>query len=115
MTQNHSIFAPDSAAMRSYRDGGMLVFRYQVSLDQIPADFYADPDGTWTYEELCSAAGFAEESGVAVGALRETFNGHPDGCAVVTLNASSRPYVAIIECPIAYRPVQADDRQASAA
>jgi hypothetical protein len=81
---------------------GMRVSYYALPLDQVPADFFADPDGAWSYELLARAAGFASHSGVAIGALKAGFNGHPEGAAVVTLNALTRPYVAIIECPIAY-------------
>jgi hypothetical protein len=94
---------------------GMKVSYYALSLEQIPADFFADPDGAWSYELLSRAAGFASHSGVAIGALRSAFNGHPDGAAVVTLNALTRPYVAIIECPIAYRYVQELPESASSA
>jgi len=86
--------------------GGMRVAYYALALDEVPADFFADPDGTWSYDLLARAAGFASHSGVAIGALRESFNGHPEGAAVVTLNALTRPYVAIVECPIAYAYVQ---------
>ena len=86
--------------------GGMRVTYYALALDQVPVDFFADPDGTWSYELLARAAGFASHSGVAIGALRQDFNGHPEGAAVVTLNALTRPYVAIVECPIAYDYVQ---------
>jgi len=85
--------------------GGMRVTYYALALDKVPADFFADPDGTWSYDLLARAAGFASHSGVAIGALREPFNGHPEGAAVVTLNALTRPYVAIVECPIAYEYV----------
>jgi hypothetical protein len=85
---------------------GMRVTYYALALDEVPADFFADPDGTWSYDLLARAAGFASHSGVAIGALRESFNGHPEGAAVVTLNALTRPYVAIVECPIAYEYVQ---------
>jgi len=81
---------------------GLRVALYSLALDQIPADFFADPDGTWTFESLAKAAGFSPGQGVAIGALREPFNGHPDGAAVVTLNSEVRPHVAIIECPIAF-------------
>lgn len=81
---------------------GFRVACYAVPVTAVPADFFADPDGQWTFEALAQAAGFSGEQGVAVGALREPFNGHPDGAAVVTLDAESRPYVAIIECPIAF-------------
>jgi hypothetical protein len=95
--------------------GGMKVSYYALSLEQVPADFFADPDGAWSYEVLARAAGFASHSGVAIGALKHAFNGHPDGAAVVTLNALTRPYVAIIECPIAYAYVQHLDESASSA
>jgi hypothetical protein len=42
---------------------------------------------------------------VAIGALADDFNGHPAGSAVVTLNSADRPYVAIIECPVAFQYV----------
>ncbi len=94
---------------------GMKVTYYALSLEQVPADFFADPDGAWTYELLSRAAGFASHSGVAIGALRAPFNGHPDGAAVVTLNALTRPYVAIVECPIAYSYVAEEPSYASSA
>ncbi|HEX3775706.1 MAG TPA: hypothetical protein VHV51_14640 [Polyangiaceae bacterium] len=95
---------------------GMKVSYYALSLEQVPADFFADPDGAWSYELLARAAGFASHSGVAIGALKSAFNGHPDGAAVVTLNALTRPYVAIIECPIAYSYVEhAAESESSAA
>ena len=78
----------------------MKVSRYQVSLKQVPVDFFADPDGLWDFESLAEAAGFDPDQGVAVGALTGDFRGHPAGAAVVTLNAKRRPYVAIIECPV---------------
>jgi hypothetical protein len=81
---------------------GFRVACYAVPVTAVPADFFADPDGQWTFEALAQAAGFSIQQGVAIGALREPFNGHPDGAAVVTLNAEARPYVAIIECPIAF-------------
>lgn len=83
---------------------GLRVAYYTMPLDRIPCDFYADPDGRWTYDELVRAARFTGER-VAIGALADDFNGHPAGSAVVTLNAAHRPYVAIIECPIAYECV----------
>jgi hypothetical protein len=81
---------------------GFRVACYEIPVTAVPADFFADPDGQWTFEALAQAAGFSIQQGVAIGALREPFNGHPDGAAVVTLNAEARPYVAIIECPIAF-------------
>jgi len=95
--------------------GGMRVTYYALALDQVPVDFFADPDGAWSYELLSRAAGFASHSGVAIGALREQFNGHPEGAAVVTLDALTRPYVAIVECPIAYEYVEQTADSASSA
>ena len=89
---------------------GMKVSYYALALDQVPADFFADPDGAWSYDLLARAAGFASHSGVAIGALRCAFNGHPDGAAVVTLNALTRPYIAVIECPIAYTYVSVEEQ-----
>jgi hypothetical protein len=80
---------------------GMRVTYYSAPLSSIPCDFFADPDGRWTYDSLKKAARFTED-GVAIGALKAPFNGHPEGSAVVTLNAETRPYIAIVECPIAY-------------
>ena len=93
----------------------MRVTYYALSLDKVPADFFADPDGSWSYDLLSRAAGFASHSGVAIGALKAEFNGHPEGAAVVTLNALTRPYVAIVECPIAYDYLQQPADSASSA
>lgn len=86
---------------------GLRVACYRVALDAIPVDFFADPDGRWTFESLANAAGFRNDEGVAIGALRRAFGKHPEGAAVVTLNSEQRPYVAIIECPIAFSFVEA--------
>jgi hypothetical protein len=94
--------------------GGMRVSCYAMPIERVPADFFADPDGCWSYESLARAAGFGM-SGVAIGALKQDFNGHPEGAAVVTLNAEARPYVAIIECPIAYSCVADAERVESSA
>lgn len=94
---------------------GARIARYAVALDQIPADFFADPDGVWTFEGLAEAAGFALDAGIAIGALRRSFNGHPAGSAVVTLNSASRPYVAVIECPIAFACTDGEAAAVSAA
>jgi hypothetical protein len=102
--------------LRTYTtEQGYRVALYDLPLKAVPADFFADPDGSWTFETLVEAAGFELGSGVAVGALRLPFQRHPDGAAVVTLNAESRPYIAILECPIAYDLVADASRTASSA
>jgi hypothetical protein len=93
---------------------GMRVAYYAMPLERIPCDFFADPDGRWSYESLRKAARL-EQEGVAIGALKNTFNGHPEGSAVVTLNAESRPYVAIVECPIAYECADPEEQRKSSA
>jgi len=104
--QNNSSWDNQSAALtpiakRATRER-YRVACYVLPLAEVPADFFADPDGQWAFESLAKAAGFSPGQGVAVGALKSAFNGHPDGAAVVTLNSESRPYVAIVECPIAF-------------
>lgn len=94
---------------------GARIARYSLALDQIPADFFADPDGAWTFEGLADAAGFALDAGIAIGALRRAFNGHPAGSAVVTLNAASRPFIAVIECPVAFVCTGDDSGRAASA
>lgn len=89
----------EPSAGRGYWLGGMWVARYRIALKDVPADFFADPDGQWQLESLARVAGFEGRQDVAVGALTRRFRGHPEGSAVVTLNAKARPYVAIVECP----------------
>jgi hypothetical protein len=106
---------PASARAAWITHEGMHVACYDLPIERVPADFFADPDGRWTYDSLVQAAGFAAYSGVAIGALKTSFNGHPEGAAVVTLNAEARPYVAIVECPIAYEYIADAELTASSA
>ncbi len=110
-----SIREDDQLIDTSVTARGYRVTRYRISLEKVPADFFADPDGSWTFEALADAAGFASETGVAIGALRADFRGHPEGAAVVTLNAETRPHVAIVECPIAYVLLGEQESKASSA
>jgi hypothetical protein len=75
----------------------MKITRYNLSVDDVPVDFFADPDGSWSFDELVEASGFEpDRPGVCVGALTESFLGHPEGSAVVTEMGRLRPYVAIV-------------------
>ena len=92
------------------RDASDEAPRYELALEQIPVDFFADPDGEWTFDDLARRAGFDPDSDpVAIGALKQSFCGHPAGSAVVTLNSKNRPYVAIVDLSVlltAREPVQ---------
>ena len=96
---------PHHAFIERTTPRGHRVAYYAIPHESIPCDFYPDTDGRWTYDELVRAARFAAGD-VAIGALADDFNGHPAGSAVVTLNSADRPYIAIIECPVAYECVE---------
>jgi hypothetical protein len=77
----------------------MKISRYTLSLDHVPVDLFADPDGAWEFNDLVEAAGFdPEKPGIVIGALSEPFHGHPEGCAVVAELGRAKSFVAIIEC-----------------
>jgi len=80
---------------------------YALSLQQIPVDLFADPDGEWSYEALVAAAGLDPEiqPPAVIGALSEPWQGHPDGSAVVAATADGAAQVTIIECRGAARLV----------
>lgn len=77
----------------------MRIFRYLVDMKAVPVDFFADPDGNWERDSLVEAAGFdPNNEEVAIGALTDAFEGHPDGAAVVTRTLEGRAYIAVVEC-----------------
>lgn len=78
----------------------MKIEMHRLSLQQLPVDLFADPDGTWSYESLVSAAGFDPEAVPApiVAALAAPWGGHPEGAAVVAEPSGTEALVAIIEC-----------------
>lgn len=81
----------------------MTVCHYSASPEVAPIDFFADPDGDWTYEALLEAAGFHPESadGVLIGALETPWRGHPDGSAVVCGHTAEGPRLCVVECGLA--------------
>ena len=84
----------------------MRVSYYALALDQVPADFFADPDGAWSYELLARAAGFASHSGVAIGALRSESSGYPEGAAVVHAQRADAALRGDRRVPITYDYLQ---------
>jgi hypothetical protein len=76
---------------------------YALSLQEIPVDLFADPDGAWSYEALVAAAGLDPEMQppAVIGALTEPWQGHPDGAAVVAAAADGVAQITIIECGVA--------------
>ena len=78
----------------------MKIQMHRLSLQHIPVDLLADPDGAWSYESLVSAAGFDPDSSPApiVAALAAPWRGHPEGAAVVARALEAEAGVAIIEC-----------------
>ena len=77
----------------------MTVVLSPATLDTIPVDFLADPDGSWEYDTLTRVAGFDEQRGqVSVGALTRPFAGFPEGAAVVALMSGSEWSVALVDC-----------------
>lgn len=76
------------------------ITRYQLSPEQVPVDFFADPDGTWEFASLVEMAGFnPEHPGASVGALTKPFDGYPEGAAVITEVGVGCRYIAIAELP----------------
>lgn len=79
--------------------GPMIATHHRVKLSAVPVDFFADPDGEWTYEELVELSGFdASTQTICIGALKRPFLGHPEGAAVVTIAERRGRQVVIIEC-----------------
>jgi hypothetical protein len=80
----------------------MRVLRAAASVEAIPVDFFADPDGVWEYDLLAERAGFDQQWGqLSVGALTEPYAGFPEGAAVVTLTTGEQCSVALVDCTAA--------------
>lgn len=76
------------------------IARYRLTPDQVPVDFFADPDGCWEFASLVEMAGFNPElPGASVGALTAPFDGYPEGSAVITEVGIECHYIALAELP----------------
>lgn len=78
----------------------MRVRHYRVSAEAAPIDFFADPDGDWSYEALIEAAGIhpgAVPPGVLIGALARAWRGHPEGSAIISFVADEQPRLCVVE------------------
>lgn len=76
------------------------ITRYLITVDEVPVDFFADPDGCWEFSSLVEMAGFnPEHPGASVGALTQPFDGFPEGAAVITEVGAGCRYVAIAQLP----------------
>lgn len=78
------------------------ITRYRLTPEQLPVDFFADPDGCWEFTSLVEMAGFnPEHPGASVGALTAPFDGFPEGAAVIAEAGVDCRYVALAELPAA--------------
>jgi hypothetical protein len=77
----------------------MRAVHVSSALEDIPVDFFADPDGCWDYDQLGRIAGFDQAWGqLSIGALTEPYGGFPDGAAVVLLASADQCLVALVDC-----------------
>lgn len=87
------------------------ITRYRLTPDEIPVDFFADPDGSWDFSSLVEMAGFSpEHPGASVGALKEPFDGFPEGSAVITEVGVDCRYVALAQLPKGTSPQRGETR-----
>jgi len=69
------------------------------ALEDIPVDFFADPDGCWEYDQLAQIAGFDQAWGqLSIGALTQPYSGFPDGAAVVMFTSAELCTIALVDC-----------------
>jgi len=69
------------------------------ALEDIPVDFFADPDGCWEYDELVHVAGFEQAWGqLSIGALTEPYSGFPEGAAVVLFSNAEECAITLVDC-----------------
>ncbi|HKO93296.1 MAG TPA: hypothetical protein VJU61_19205 [Polyangiaceae bacterium] len=68
-------------------------------LENIPVDFFADPDGCWEYEQLVREAGLDQAWGqLSIGALSQPYAGFPEGAAVVMLATAQLCSIVLVDC-----------------
>ena len=68
-------------------------------LENIPVDFFADPDGCWEFDQLGRVAGFDQAWGqLSIGALSQPYAGFPEGAAVVMLSTAQLCSVVLVDC-----------------
>lgn len=102
MSAQPSSFAPNPSTPFTSPDVPLptRISRYRLSPQEVPVDFFADPDGRWEFSTLVEMAGFnPEHPGASVGALTQPFDGYPEGSAVITEVGTECRYVAIAQLP----------------
>jgi len=68
-------------------------------LENIPVDFFGDPDGCWEFDQLARVAGFDQAWGqLSIGALTQPYAGFPEGAAVVILSTAHLCSVVLVDC-----------------
>jgi hypothetical protein len=68
-------------------------------LENIPVDFFGDPDGSWEFDQLARVAGFDQAWGqLSIGALSQPYAGFPEGAAVVMLSTPHLCEVVLVDC-----------------
>lgn len=77
----------------------MRAVHVSSALEDIPVDFFGDPDGCWNYDQLAQAAGFDQAWGqLSIGALTKPYFGFPDGAAVVMFSGPEQCAIALVDC-----------------
>ena len=68
-------------------------------LENIPVDFFGDPDGCWEFDQLARVAGFDQAWGqLSIGALSQPYAGFPEGAAVVMLSTAELCSIVLVDC-----------------
>jgi hypothetical protein len=71
-------------------------------LENIPVDFFGDPDGLWEFDQLARVAGFDQAWGeLSIGALSQPYADFPEGAAVVMLSTPYLCSIVLVDCTAA--------------